>query len=144
MGGDPPRRLGFFVFLEWWANNIALFALALGVLLMVVATVEWLADGSGAVPIRTYGASALDAFGAFFLLGALLLPGALVHLALVALVPGSWPRWQRRAAAVLLSPVIGILPLLSSFQGFGALRFGGLISGVIAPVLFGVVVRLRE
>jgi hypothetical protein len=144
MGGDPPRRLGFFVFLEWWANNIALFALALGALLIVVATVEWFADGSGGVPSPTYGTYALDAFGAFFLLGALLLPGALVHLVLVALLPGSWARWHKRAAAVLLSPVIGILPLLFSFRSFGVLRFGGLTSGVIAPVLFGVVVRLRE
>ena len=120
--------------LKWTGINLALFAVTLLVALLVSGLID---QAAGREPPGVVG-RVLFAWAIIF--GALL-PGIGLYLLAVALLPRSWSPLRERIAAIVLSPIVFLVPWIdavSSAELRGVLYLAGI------SLIPGLVVRLPE
>ena len=121
--------------LRWFARNVLRLTVYLAVASFAAAVFSLLTDGSD--PLGIPGLAVI-----YFLYGGYFgVPGTLVWLIVVALLPPEWSSLRRRAVALAVSPVIQVIWLvwLYSWGYFVAAA----VFGLILPAGSAFVVRLR-
>ena len=110
--------------LTWVLANLGLFVLATLVGAVVIGVLD---AGRLGVGQGLYAA-------AFFL--PVMFPGWVVHLVILGLLPGDWPRSRARLVSIVASPLLLIIPMVTEGVLWSPLHW--------VTLAYGVVARLRQ
>lgn len=132
--GEELGRLGSL--LMWTVKNTAII---LGVILVVTV---FYGIGVERVEGRPQGAFGRVMFGAV-LIAVGLIPGGLLYLVAVWLIPDRWERFRQRYWALLLSPIVALLVWISLFEDQESV-LATLGYGLAMSIPSGFLVRLRH
>lgn len=129
---DSPKE----PFLRWLGINVFRLVIYLALASFAASSSSVLADDAG--PATLLGLTVI-----YFLYGAVFgIPGTIVWLLVVAILPPEWPTLRRRAVALAISPVIQLV-WLASLLSWGY-DLAALVFGLLLPAGSAFVVRLRE
>jgi len=98
-----------------------------------------LATIAGAIVIGVLDAGRLGVGQGVFAAGffiPVMFPGWLLHLVILGLLPGDWPRSRARLVSVLASPLLLIIPMVTEGVFWGPLHW--------VTLAYAVVARLRQ
>jgi hypothetical protein len=128
---DPKEPL-----LRWMGINVFRLVIYVALASFAVAVSSVIADDAG--PTTLLGLTVIS-----FLYGGVFgIPGTIVWLLVVAIVPPEWSTLRRRAVALAISPVIQVI-WLASLLSWGY-ELAALVVGLLLPAGSAFVVRLRE
>jgi MFS family permease len=131
VGDDDPKE----PLRRWMDSNVFRLVIYLALASFAAAVSSVIADDAG--PTTLLGLTVI-----YFLYGGVFgIPGTIVWLLVVAIVPPEWSTLRRRAVALAISPAIQVIWLVSLLSwGY---ELAALVFGLLLPAGSAFVVRLR-